>query len=491
MEDNLHATRYSLVNSLRTGNIILDVFISFMIPFLMTMFMRNGSRMVDKLRDHFKKYGCAGSYYYRFIEYTQCNDEDQMIEEESDRTYILLRALKLYINASAPSDYSRGIVTYTDTYNYAASSVSDMSSSLSNGKLLKEMMRTEVITRPKMNEWCRLTDTLEYRHNKEDDMSGNNNEIRRYTTSIELRSNLSASDAEDYIEKALNWYKNVLEKSQKKERYMFMMSKESPPVFDKYVLSDNKTFSTLFIPNQLKIIQTITEFHESRGRFAVEGMPRQLNICMRGPPGTGKTSFTKALSSMTERHIVDVPLSRIKTNRDLYNIMFGQTYKTSSQTHRYPYDHTIFIIEDIDCVMDVVSSRKDLASIAKKEISAVEKMDRAWMDDPLNLAGLLNAMDGPIDAPGRIVVISTNHPEKLDPALLRAGRINMDIMFDFIKQDEALDMISHYVGKVTGEYAEKLLEILTNNDVTPAQIEKACMSSTSVSGVIEDLMNQN
>lgn len=44
--------------------------------------------------------------------------------------------------------------------------------------------------------------------------------------------------------------------------------------------------------------------------------------------------------------------------------------------------------------------------------------------DELNLAGLLNVLDGVVDTPGRLLVLSTNHPEMLDPALIRPGRIN-------------------------------------------------------------------
>ena len=42
-------------------------------------------------------------------------------------------------------------------------------------------------------------------------------------------------------------------------------------------------------------------------------------------------------------------------------------------------------------------------------------------------AGLLNVLDGVVDCPNRIVVLTTNHPEKLDPALIRPGRINKKV----------------------------------------------------------------
>ena len=51
-------------------------------------------------------------------------------------------------------------------------------------------------------------------------------------------------------------------------------------------------------------------------------------------------------------------------------------------------------------------------------------LSNSYTKDKLNLAGLLNVLDGVVDTPGRILVMTTNHPEKLDPALIRPGRIN-------------------------------------------------------------------
>ena len=54
----------------------------------------------------------------------------------------------------------------------------------------------------------------------------------------------------------------------------------------------------------------------------------------------------------------------------------------------------------------------------------------------LDLAGLLNVLDGVVDSPGRIVVMTSNHPEKLDPALIRPGRINLKIHLGYVELEE-------------------------------------------------------
>ncbi len=62
-------------------------------------------------------------------------------------------------------------------------------------------------------------------------------------------------------------------------------------------------------------------------------------------------------------------------------------------------------------------------------------------DDKLDLAGLLNVLDGVVDCPGRIVVMTTNHPEKLDPALIRPGRVNHKVYLGYIELPEAKEMV--------------------------------------------------
>jgi mitochondrial chaperone BCS1 len=56
--------------------------------------------------------------------------------------------------------------------------------------------------------------------------------------------------------------------------------------------------------------------------------------------------------------------------------------------------------------------------------------------DKLNLSGMLNVLDGVVDCPNRIVVMTSNHPEKLDPALIRPGRVNLKLYLGYIELPE-------------------------------------------------------
>eukprot|EP01062_Namystynia_karyoxenos_P029423 TRINITY_DN22107_c0_g2_i1.p1 TRINITY_DN22107_c0_g2~~TRINITY_DN22107_c0_g2_i1.p1 ORF type:complete len:715 (+),score=269.66 TRINITY_DN22107_c0_g2_i1:377-2521(+) len=105
--------------------------------------------------------------------------------------------------------------------------------------------------------------------------------------------------------------------------------------------------------------------------------------------------------------------------------------------------------------------------------------------DKLNLAGLLNVLDGVVDTPGRIVVMTTNVRQKLDPALIRPGRVNQRLELGYMQEREAMQMISHYLE---GEAdPETLRPVWRDGQVTPAQLEQLCIENSDIDGIAASL----
>ncbi len=117
------------------------------------------------------------------------------------------------------------------------------------------------------------------------------------------------------------------------------------------------------------------------------------------------------------------------------------------------------------------------------------------LNDVLNLSGLLNVLDGVVDTPGRIVVMTTNHPEMLDPALIRPGRVDKKLLLNYMGPKHAIDLISHYFGvRVDERQRIRLSEILEGNEdglpalqLTPAQFEQLSAEHESVDAMLDAL----
>lgn len=107
------------------------------------------------------------------------------------------------------------------------------------------------------------------------------------------------------------------------------------------------------------------------------------------------------------------------------------------------------------------------------------------MEDELNLAGLLNVLDGVVDTPGRIVIMTTNHPEKLDPALIRPGRINKKIYMGRLRLSEALSMLRHYFGPLSASEEAGLRAVFADDVLSPADLEAMCAEYDGVGELVE------
>lgn len=139
-------------------------------------------------------------------------------------------------------------------------------------------------------------------------------------------------------------------------------------------------------------------FEKSVEWYKDKGVPYRRGYLLHGPPGTGKTSFTLAIAGALNMSICYLNLGARNLNDDSLNRCLNNAPARS-----------IILLEDIDAVF----VQRD--SVQKRRGASV------------SFSGLLNALDGVRSQEGRILFMTTNHPEKLDPALLRPGRADVHV----------------------------------------------------------------
>lgn len=111
--------------------------------------------------------------------------------------------------------------------------------------------------------------------------------------------------------------------------------------------------------------------------------------------------------------------------------------------------------------------------------------------DKLNLSGLLNVIDGVVDSPGRVLVMTSNHPEKLDPALIRPGRINKRLHLGYVTAETLLEIAHHYCDapKPAPPALRRKAEEITasGRGITPAWAEQCSAEADSIDELFEKL----
>lgn len=173
-----------------------------------------------------------------------------------------------------------------------------------------------------------------------------------------------------------------------------------------------RSLSTVFTnDNQAqRLLDHITGFQSREGLVKSKGIPWRTGILLTGIPGTGKTSLIHALASETGRDIVILNLSAVEDDSELVNLMSCDL----------PWERTILVLEDIDAT-GVATDRESCAT-------------------NISLSSLLNMLDGITTPEGLVTIATTNHPEALDPALVRDGRFDMVVELGKLEWEQFYDM---------------------------------------------------
>jgi ATPase family associated with various cellular activities (AAA) len=113
--------------------------------------------------------------------------------------------------------------------------------------------------------------------------------------------------------------------------------------------------------------------------------------------------------------------------------------------------------------------------------------------DQLNLTGLLNVLDGVVDTPGRILIMTTNHPEMLDPAIIRPGRIDKKILLGYMCAIDVMSMLEHYfLQSLTSEQKTRMEDLISGGfNLTPAQVEQMTAEYEEVEDMVRALESRS
>lgn len=152
--------------------------------------------------------------------------------------------------------------------------------------------------------------------------------------------------------------------------------------------------------------------------YHATGVPYRRGYLLYGPPGNGKSSVVKALASELGMSVYLLMLSDPDMNDN----------RISSLLSQVP-DGNMLLLEDVDCAF--VQRRRT------GEGASERPGERGPRGHGLTFAGLLNALDGVAAGEGRIVVMTTNHVDRLDPALVRPGRADVKLEIRNATADQA------------------------------------------------------
>jgi len=279
----------------------------------------------------------------------------------------------------------------------------------------------------------------------------------------------------------------------------------------------NRSLDTMFFSQKESIVRMLTAFKEKTLFPKHLPIDNKLGILLHGPPGTGKTGFIAAMANFLGRNIMLIHTSQIKRRKHLDDI--------------FEYDNSryIFVFEEFDCMPGIQrrleadekggtggtvtnsnnsnSDKSDdmkqmdptayaIMLMAQKEksddIMAEYREDRAAEKDKVDLHYLLTKIDGLQSANDRIIVATTNYPDRIDPALLRPGRFGVQLNLTNCTRKMIIDLLT-MIFQLEGEQKLDLaMSVAPIEELkwSPAEILQLGISKGSYKDVVEHMLTK-
>ncbi|KAH7161508.1 BCS1 N terminal-domain-containing protein [Dactylonectria macrodidyma] len=267
------------------------------------------------------------------------------------------------------------------------------------------------------------------------------------------------------------------------------------PTWQRCMTRASRPVSTVILNEKVKedLIADVTDYLNPATRrwYSNRGIPYRRGYLLYGPPGTGKSSLSLALAGFFRMRIYMVSLSSIMATEENLATLFAELPR-----------RCVVLLEDIDSA-GLTHTREE----GKGERSTDQPPDQApaaaapsipgkpatttpTLPGRLSLSGLLNILDGVASQEGRVLIMTTNHLEKLDKALIRPGRVDMIVNFGLADADMTASIFraiyAPYDGedvRGSGEPAPKQSELLNAEEAKKLADETATIRAETVERV--------
>lgn len=196
-----------------------------------------------------------------------------------------------------------------------------------------------------------------------------------------------------------------------------------------------------------KLVDDVMDFvsDETAGWYRAHGIPYKRAYLLWGAPGSGKTSLVQALAGELRRNVCYLSPTHPKMTDD----------NLKNAVQRCPAN-SILVLEDVDALFG-------------------SKREKKVEQSPLTFSGLLNAIDGVGSATGQIFILTTNHREQLDPALIRNGRVDLHVGFGAATAEQMRQLYKQFypdaADGLAASFEAKLVAALGGEEVSMAALQ--------------------
>lgn len=268
-------------------------------------------------------------------------------------------------------------------------------------------------------------------------------------------------------------------------------------------LNPKINFGNIYFDNKPILLDWIDKFVEKKLYPEELSLANKLGILLYGPPGTGKTGCICALANKLKRDVLII--KTLSLNGHGQNAL--KTLITENQSK------CVIVFDEIDYLLE--SNLKDeneaseldnlnrllVNSTNNKERTNIMKMISEYNNEKnrsvIDIRFILGLLDGIGNDEDRVIIATTNNPEKINPLFLRPGRFDVTLKLGYCSLQMFKDIVQTKYKNLDDEFYKKndnlIMEIL-NLNVTPLVLINKLVVSTNADELLDhlkDLPQQN
>jgi hypothetical protein len=360
------------------------------------------------------------------------------------------------------------------------------------------------------------------------------------TDKLILESNLSLVKIRQFVKDAKNERQQDIDKDPNRYIYTYLGEDDDKnPIFEQEKFRPYCNFNKLVGEVPKKIEQSFDFFSSEKGKqwHTTRNLPYQLTVLLYGQPGTGKSCIASAVATKYNLHIVRIKLSLIKTNYQFIKAFKNRVFNEKN----IDYENILYLFDELDTENNHILKKRshkstdsnndtsgndtsgndtsgnddskdasndtsnDTSNYATKVDTIIKKYNVSKNDlldlknlvtigpsnderDALTLGTILEELNGINQMYGRKMFIISNHPEQLDSAILRPGRIDLKFKLDVCSYCEIIDLIRIFFNDSVFDDSE--LQKIKQVTITAAKLTNLCKISKTKDLLMQHLVTQ-